>query len=294
MKRMLYCFLVGFAGLVSAEPFTLASFNVRCPADGGDNAWQKRMPRVVQVIKDHCFDVFGVQEATAGELKMLDAGLPGFARVGCGRNADRGGETMAIFFSTNRFDCLESGTYWLSEHPDQPGTRYTGAGCPRTCTWAKLRDRVSGKAFLYCNTHLDHISSQARINGMNVLLARSVRPALERGETVFLTGDLNETLEKTDDPAMIAQLSGPRLAAAAEKNPIALLSTVLKDAYALSKTGHKGPHKTFHGFTGKAKCRIDYIFVSEGVEVLSHATLDDQPGGKFASDHYPVAATLDF
>ena len=274
--------------------FTIATFNVRCPADRDELAWYRRMPRIAQVVRDHDFDVFGVQEAVLGEMAILEDELPQFNTIGCGRNWDRGGEGMYIFYKRDRFDCLTNETFWLSETPDVPGSKYTGAGCPRTCTWALLKDRVTGKAFRYFNTHLDHISSKARWDGMQVLLERGVRPAKARGETVFLTGDLNETLDKADDPAMIAELQGPKLMESAKENPIALVSTELKDTYGMSATPHAGTHKTFHGYKGTPRCRIDYIFATPDVKVRSHATLNDRPDGKFASDHYPVAATVSF
>ena len=279
-------------GEKAAGDFTLATFNVRCPADKGELAWYRRMPRVAQVVRDHGFDVFGVQEAVPSEVKILEAELPDFEHVGCGREADRGGESMLIFYNRDRFNCLTNETFWLSETPDRPGSRYTGAGCPRTCTWALLEDRVTGKRFRYFNTHLDHISSKARWDGMQVLLERGVRPAKARGETIFLTGDLNETLDKADDPAAIAALHGPRLTESAKENPIALVSTELKDTYGMSATPHRGTYKTFHGFKGTPSCRIDYIFATPDVKVRSHATLNDKPGGQFASDHYPVAVTV--
>ena len=37
---------------------------------------------------------------------------------------------------------------------------------------------------------------------------------------------------------------------------------------------------------------IDYVFVKGKVKVLSHATLDDMPGGKLPSDHFPIAVTV--
>ena len=274
--------------------FTVATFNVRCPAgvDRGELAWYRRLPRVAEVVRSHGFDVFGVQEAVPAEAMILDAELPGFARVGCGRDKDRGGEAMYVYYRKKRFQCLEDGTFWLSETPDEPGSRYAGAGCPRTCTWALLLDKETGRRFRFFNTHLDHLSSQARLDGMSVLLERGVRPAKARGETVFLTGDLNETLDGADSPETIRSLSGPTLAERGKVNPIALASTELSDTYAMSKTPHKGPHKTFHGFKGTPLCRIDYVFATPDVEVLSHATLDDRPGGEYASDHYPVSATV--
>ncbi len=273
--------------------FTIASFNVRCPDDKGELKWYRRLPRAAEIVLQRDFDVFGVQEATPGELEILAGELPGFAYVGCGRDRDRSGESMYVFYRAERFDCIEEGTFWLSETPDEPGSKYKGAGCPRTCTWALLRDRVTGKTFRYFNTHLDHASSSARWEGMQVLLERGVRPAKSRGETVFLTGDLNETLDKADSPETIATMDGPALAESAKENTIALVSTELRDTYAASETPHTGTHRTFHGYKGNPRCRIDYVFSTPDVRILSHATVNDRPDGEFASDHYPVSAMVE-
>lgn len=272
--------------------FTIASFNVRCPGDKGELKWYRRLPRCAEVVKANGFDVFGVQEATPGEMEILEGELPGFATVGCGRNKNRGGEGMYIFYRESRFDCLEHGTFWLSKTPDEPGSKYPGAGCPRTCTWALLKDRVTGRRFRYFNTHLDHISPEARINGLKVLFEQGVKPAKARGETIFLTGDLNETLDKVDSPESLATIDGPTLTAAAKENPIAFAATELVDTIRVSETPHAGPFRTFHGYKGVPRCRIDYVFATDDVRVLRHATHDDRPGGQFASDHYPVSATV--
>lgn len=63
--------------------FEIATFNVRCPFDGGELRRRRRMPRVAEIVKRHGFDVFGVQEATPGEVKLLEWELPAFAHVGC-------------------------------------------------------------------------------------------------------------------------------------------------------------------------------------------------------------------
>lgn len=280
------------AGGKAEGEFTIATFNVRCPGDKAELRWYFRMPRVAQVVRDHGFDVFGVQEAVPCEMAILADELPEFNVVGCGRDADRGGEGMYIFYRMDRFACLTNETFWLSETPDVPGSKYTGAGCPRTCTWALFKDRKTGKTFRYFNTHLDHISTKARWNGMHVLLERGVRPAKTRGETIFLTGDLNATIDNADDPAKLVELQGSKLVERAKENPIALVSTELRDTYWMSTTPHVGTHKTFHGYTDTPRWRIDYIFATPDVKVRSHMTLNDKPDGKFASDHYPVAAVV--
>ena len=274
--------------------FTAATINVRCPGDGGDLVWYRRMPRVAKIVRDHGFDLFGVQEAVVHQAAILDTELPAFARVGCGRDADRNGEAMYIYYRKNRFECLEDGTFWLSATPDEPGSRIPGAGCPRNCTWALFADRVTGRRFRFFNTHLDCASEAVRREELRILFDHALLPAKARGETIFLTGDFNETLDKADTPETVATLFGEALAERAKVNAIALAYTELTDTYAASETPHDGPFRTGHGYHDEPSSRIDYVFATPDVRVLAHATITDKPEGQFATDHYPVAATIEF
>lgn len=53
---------------------------------------------------------------------------------------------------------------------------------------------------------------------------------------------------------------------------------------------------TINGFKfhKKATGRIDYIFVSTGISVMTHATFDDSENELYPSDHFPVAADVVF
>lgn len=277
------------------DSFVIASYNVRCPCDKGDNQWRLRIPRMANVIKKYGFDIFGVQEAVKHVADVLQAELPHYRRIGCGRAPMCNGESNYIFYDGNRFECIDYGTFWLSGTPLVSGSRYEGAGCPRICTWGRFKDLRTGKTFTYYNTHLDHISSRARLDGAKVLAANGLRASLDRGETVFLTGDMNETLapRKEDSPESLKKYAPDELKALAEKNPIAFFSTLLNDTYAVSETPHAGTHETYTGYKDPPRVRIDYVYATGNVKVLSHVTVNDRIDGKFPSDHDPVAATVE-
>jgi endonuclease/exonuclease/phosphatase family metal-dependent hydrolase len=96
---------------------------------------------------------------------------------------------------------------------------------------------------------------------------------------VIAVGDLN----CDEDAAAYRLLTG-----GAEDIPFHLW-----DAKTQSATPHHGPSATFHAFSGVLRERIDYIFVSEGIFVLRHATLADYwDGGRYPSDHMPAVADL--
>ena len=70
----------------------------------------------------------------------------------------------------------------------------------------------------------------------------------------------------------------------------------LFDSINRSKYGHHGPLKTYSGFDVRAGIigeRIDFIFASNRVTVLRHATLTDFMSNEhFPSDHLPVVADV--
>lgn len=91
--------------------------------------------------------MMGVQEAMQDQLYYIDTECPRYARVGEDRDGGaEGGETMAVFYLRDRFELLDSGTFWISETPDNV-SRGWDAACNRTVTWVELRDKSSGKEF---------------------------------------------------------------------------------------------------------------------------------------------------
>jgi len=253
-----------------AGSFRVATFNIRCPADRAPNAWTCRVGRVCGVIDKQGFDLMGLQEATAGQID--DLLTKGWDVVGGGRDdGKRRGEASCIFFRIARFDLRDTGTFWLSETPEVPGSKSWDTACTRVCTWARLLDRKTGREFVHFNTHLDHMSAAAREHGMALILARI--PLIAQGRPVILTGDMNATP------------GAP---------PIRLATSVLHDAAAISRTPHTGTLATFNAFKSNPAptAQIDYIFVSDNVRVLTHATVNDSEEGLYPSDHFPVMADV--
>ena len=251
--------------------FIIATYNTRCPADKPPYDWVSRAPRYIEVIKKNKFEIFGMQEPRKNQVDDVVAGTS-FRSLGGGRDDFKdAGEFNNIVYDPKRFELLDGGTFGLSEHPETPGCISWKSACPRIATWGVFRDRLTGKKFYYCNTHLDHVSEEARVNGIRLVLEHAERNG--KGCPVLLTGDFN---------------------AFPDSEVYKMTSQHLHDACRISQTPHTGPAKTFHGW-GSEKVRnapIDYIFVSDGVRVLRAYTDDTKPSGEFASDHYPVIAEI--
>jgi len=256
----------------NAISFNVMTYNIRMNTpDDGINAWPLRKDKVTGLLKFHQPDIFGVQEALLEQMKDLENGLSDFDHIGVGRDDGKTqGETMAIFFRKSRFEKLEDGTFWLSETPEKPGIGWDAA-CNRTCTWVRLKDKLSNQLFYFFNTHLDHRGKMARQSGSKLLLAK-ISEINKEGLPLILTGDFNSTKED---------------------EPIKIIKEVLGDSREKTETAPYGPEGTSGGFDVKLMPRIiDYIFINNKVKVLRYGILSDSFGLYYPSDHLPVFTVL--
>nr|WP_238390038.1 endonuclease/exonuclease/phosphatase family protein [Pseudoxanthomonas koreensis] len=246
------------------------SFNIRLPveADGVDR-WDVRKPLAVRTLREQAPDVVGLQELTPAQAQYLAAHLPGYGRLGRGREADGSGEQMGVFYRTDRLRVVESGDFWLSDTPDRPGSISWGHPHPRMVTWALFERVADGRRFHLFNTHLPYREQDeaARVKGAQAIVERLA--SLPADVPVVLTGDFN---------------TGPDSAVHAA------LSAALADAWEAAPR-LEGPADTFHAFTGQAQRRIDWIF-TRGMTVESVQAVTTRWDGRYPSDHFPVVADL--
>lgn len=251
------------------DPLILATYNVRVPCDKAPYDWASRRPRICKIIKDNKFHIFGTQEAVPEQIDDIVADT-GFAYIGLGRDTfKKEGEHCCIFYDPARLELLNSGTFSLSENPDVPGVPAWDACCPRITTWGMFRDKVTGNAFCYYNTHLDHRGKIAQIKGIEQVVEHAKNNG--SGVPMVLGGDFNVR------PGTETYLCA---------------ASLLKDSAKISETPATGPATTFHGWGTRDDAYIDFIFVSEGTRVLSHRIDDSLVDGDFPSDHYPVITEL--
>ena len=123
-----------------------ATFNIRYdnPQDSLNN-WQYRKDRVCQFIKDHELDIVGMQEVLHNQFQDLRAGLPEYDGIGVGRDDGKtAGEYAPLFYRKDKYEVLDSNTFWLAENPDSVGMMGWDAVCVRIATWAKFKDKATG------------------------------------------------------------------------------------------------------------------------------------------------------
>jgi endonuclease/exonuclease/phosphatase family metal-dependent hydrolase len=255
------------------------SFNIRYnnKADG-ENAWPNRKDWVAEIVNREQPDVLGLQEAQAGQIKDLEPRLKDYAWSGVGRDdgKDRG-EFVPIFYRRDRFEVLDKGQFWLSEKPNEAGSKGWDAAITRLVTWLKLKDKTSERTFFVANTHYDHIGPTARHESAKLILEKF--PQLAGDLPVILTGDFNSSLGS----APYKTITGKDAAS----------TWFLVDARVASQTKPKGPDSTWNGFRKiQPGQQIDFIF-TRGLKCASYEVLTDEKDGKFPSDHLPVVAVVE-
>ncbi len=260
-----------------SEPFTAATFNIKLAPTPTSSEWNIRRDSVAAVAKSRGFDIFGTQEGYFHQLDDISA-RTGFKYVGKGReDGVRGGETSAIFYNPKRFELLDSGDFWFAKTSDKPVMGWDAA-CKRICSWGEFRDLKTDKKFFFFSLHFDHKGKIARAESARLLVKKVSEIS---GNLPFLcVGDFNATPD-----------SEPMKIIFAEKS--------FKDSLSVLRGAPKSAGGTFHNFTGKPKPdRIDYIFVSDGVDVMDYAVIRDSvadlglpanPKAVYPSDHFPVA-----
>lgn len=276
LRRLIFIMLAATATLLlsscsNAEPdLKIISFNIRYNSWNNiddANGWPFRKEAVVNMILQEHPDAIGLQEALVDQLLYLDSSLPTYRRVGVGRDdGNEGGEFMAIYYDTTRLENLGYNTYWLSETPEVPSLGWDAA-CRRTVTTLKLRDRHSGKEFVYLNTHLDHVGMVARAESAK-LIASTIKD-FPTDLPVILGGDMNSTIDDTIFNTFYANgLQSAKELSGSESNDI-----------------------TYNAFGKGEGSAIDHFFV-RNAKVSTYNTLTADYGAPYISDHYPIAITI--
>ena len=269
--------LTSFAFGQKNEPINAMSFNIRYdnPEDGPQN-WHHRKENVVRMINFYDLDIIGMQEVLVGQLNYLETNLKQYKTVGVGReDGKEKGEFSPIFYRKDRFKELKSGTFWLSETP-QMVSKGWDAALERIATWVVLKDKTSGREFIFMNTHFDHIGDIARIESAKLLKNKSIE--LAEDLPLILTGDFNLVPESEGIKTLI-ESDG--------KNTLVNSSSVADITY--------GPDWTTCGFDNRPfheRKVIDYIFVKGIKKVDKYAVLSEMLNDIFLSDHCPVLAQI--
>jgi endonuclease/exonuclease/phosphatase family metal-dependent hydrolase len=272
MKRQgLFCLFFFFTlSSIAQSELLFLTYNIRFdnPKDG-HSAWPNRKSIMIDSLKHLNGSIYCFQEVLNGQYEDFKMGLLGYESYGVGRdNGKKKGEMAPVFYKKSDWNCLEKGTFWLSETPEKPSKGWD-ASLPRIVTWVKLQHQTSSKILFVFNTHFDHKGAEARRQS-GLLLAQKAKD-LAGSHAYVICGDLNLTPEHAAYQA--------------------LTQTLIDSKKATKKVN--GTEYTFAGFEvqnpPKPLHRIDYIFVSKSMIINSYSCPDwNQDSEHWLSDHRPV------
>lgn len=248
----------------------IMSFNIRCTNVGKDS-WEDRIGIVSQTMLESEADSIGVQEATPEWMATLKETVgEKYAYVGVGRDdGDNEGEYSAVFYLKDKYEVVDSDTFWLSETPDKPSFGWDAA-CRRVCTWVQLKDKETGKQYVHMNTHFDHVGISARKN--------SVEMIIDKAKTftdipVVFTADMNVVQGSTNYNQFVdsGYFRDTKFAASDSMN------------YCTYHDTKPDMHKDDV---------IDYVMINDGFDALTYRVVTEGVDGRFVSDHYPIYADI--
>ena len=246
------------------------TFNIRCDYDqDGENSFRFRKPLILEKIAKERPDILCFQEVLPHVAAWLKENLTDYYVVGCGRGESLDGEQVSIAYRKDRYNLIQMDTFWLSETPLVPASRYPEqSDCPRVTTVAAFAECDTGRVFRVANTHLDHLGARARERGLTQILECLDAQALFPDAPVILAGDFN------------AEPDGEELRAF-ERFPGYVNAT-------------EGVGVTFHGFMRGKTERIDYIYLRGALKCAGVEKWADERGGVYLSDHYPLCVRLEW
>jgi endonuclease/exonuclease/phosphatase family metal-dependent hydrolase len=250
-----------------AEPTSIrvVTWNIHCGQDDGvpweQFDWPARKVALKTALDEIQPEILCVQEARPVQVAFLEASLPDHARVGDGRDGGNAGEHCAIYFNRARFELLADKTFWLEEPIDEPRVG-SAFDIKRICTWARLRDRTTGKTLRVYNTHL-YLSEAQNLPAVKIILDQMA--AGDAADAILLTADFNASPSAPSRRLFVADNTG------------------------LRDTGDGV--RTFQLY-GIGVSRLDGILVNARLRVCDHRILDMKPNRTFPSDHFGLMADL--
>lgn len=257
----------------------ILSCNIRVALDE-DKAkglgWSSRKEICLKIIKDKKPDIVGLQEVLKVQADDLRKYFPSFQLFGFdGPEMDahttgyHGIAKNPILFSRDRYELLTGGTYWLSETPLVAGSKSWDTARARHANWVRLKEKRTGKEFRLVNLHLDHVSAEAKIQQMKMVVDESAQ--YQPDFTQLITGDFNSRFNS--------------------KVFESVRNGGWKESYE-TINGEKEAGFTTHEFQGEqyekgpSKGRIDFIWYRGNIRPTHAVIIRDAVNGKYPSDHF--------
>ena len=238
-----------------------------------NNSWAARKATVMNTIFKYLPDVIGFQELRLNQKLFVEKNLPLYQYIGRPRSPDYTDESNGILFNKQKFLLMDSGTFWLTETPNQV-SKYESVYHYRICTWIKVFSYKFKDIIYFFNTHLEDghlfITFLQEVN-----LLKRIKEITKNEGNVFVFGDFNGN----DNSVWIQD--------------------VFKEGYKSFSDYFQDFRNTYHNFSGiynNPKWKVDHLFYqnfgnsNKHFVPLFYDVLTQKEDGKFPSDHFPLYA----
>ena len=256
--------------------YDINSFNIRYEnyfEISLNNSWAARKATVMNTIFKYLPDVIGFQELRLNQKLFVEKNLPLYQYIGRPRSPDYTDESNGILFNKQKFLLMDSGTFWLTETPNQV-SKYESVYHYRICTWIKVFSYKFKDIIYFFNTHLEDghlfITFLQEVN-----LLKRIKEITKNEGNVFVFGDFNGN----DNSVWIQD--------------------VFKEGYKSFSDYFQDFRNTYHNFSGiynNPKWKVDHLFYqnfgnsNKHFVPLFYDVLTQKEDGKFPSDHFPLYA----
>lgn len=258
----------------------LATYNVRYvnrdpqKADKGARSWAARREYVLRNVLENDIDIVGMNEVTGNncdsltgksQLQDLKEGLQDYTCIAYERE-DKNYSYNCIFYRTDKYDCLNHYSFWLSSTPDVASKGW-GSKYYRRCIVALMQDKQTHQQFYFCCTHTDFDPIEVGEKQAE-LLGERLTPLAQHYTPLVLVGDLN--YDRYDKPS-IHQVYTRYFKDSSSDHTI----PTYKHWKTISDT-------TFNGL------EIDYLYYLNMIPRHRKVITEDYGRGVPPSDHFPV------
>jgi endonuclease/exonuclease/phosphatase family metal-dependent hydrolase len=263
---------------------TLMSFNIR----EGSN-WSDRKSPIVSMINGESPDIIGLQEVK--DVDVFDLVKIGGKQpwdyltdnLGSYTGYRYSDKTNAILYKTSTVEMSDFGHFWLRDSYSSEGNSWDGY--ERTVLYATVREKATGRYFFYLTTHFPMNDSNDGWVKSTALLESRIAALNTNNYPVILMGDFNCVIGNACWDSIKTWMNNTRYSAAS------IVSTDNQNLYTYNAFGD----------SGKARNKVDHIWVSKSITVDSYVTLTNAVrsyggyttnGETFLSDHYPVISHI--
>ncbi len=239
------------------------SFNIRNCDDEKGNAIEERAPRLNEIISHYDADLIGFQEYTPLWEKHISAYFGDKYEIFNKYRAETESESSPILWRKDKFECLKTGYFWLSDTPEVESRGWDEIyNCFRMCVYVILQERNSKKKFTVMNTHFG-FGDDGQIKSVKLIDEYCKKFS---SYATFIIGDFNMKPDAVAYAAMRAKYT---------------------DVNAVTDNDLR---TTYHGYNPDITKNehIDYCFVNNQIRPISQKIIDDTVEGMFPSDHYGI------